>query len=45
MARGDYEDAVEYLEDYLNFDIPEEEKTKVSALIDSIKKKIGANEE
>ena len=45
MARGDYEDAVEYLEDYLNFDIPEEEKTKVTALIESIKKKIGANEE
>ena len=45
MARGDYEDAVEYLEDYMNFDIPEEEKTKVNALIASIKKKIGANEE
>ena len=27
------------------FDIPEEEKTKVNALIASIKKKIGANEE
>ena len=39
------EDAVEYLEDYMNFDIPEEEKTKVNALIASIKKKIGANEE
>ena len=45
MARGDYEDAVEYLEDYMNFDIPEEEKTKVNSLIASIKKKIGANEE
>jgi tetratricopeptide (TPR) repeat protein len=40
MARGDYEDAVEYLEDYLNFDIPQEEKESVNRLIDSIKSKV-----
>ncbi len=39
MARGDYDDAIEYLEDYLNFDIPQEEKDKANALIESIKKK------
>jgi tetratricopeptide (TPR) repeat protein len=40
MARGDYEDAIEYLEDYLNFDIPQEEKDSVNKLIDSIKSKV-----
>jgi len=45
MARGDYDDAIEYLEDYLNFDIPEEEKKNVTALIENIKKKQGTNEE
>ncbi len=45
MARGDYDDAIEYLEDYLNFDIPEEEKKNVNALIENIKKKQGTNEE
>ena len=40
MARGDYEDALEYLEDYLNFDIPQEEKDGVNKLIDSIKSKV-----
>lgn len=45
MARGDYDDAIEYLEDYSNFDIPEEEKNNVTALIENIKKKKGTNEE
>ena len=40
MARGDYGDAIEYLEDYLNFDIPQEEKDSVNKLISNIKKKI-----
>ncbi|MBE7713392.1 MAG: tetratricopeptide repeat protein [Cyanobacteria bacterium SIG26] len=42
MARGDYEDAIEYLEDYLNFDIPQEEKDGVNKLIDSIKTKVNS---
>ena len=41
MARGDYEDAIEYFEDYINFDIPEEEKDSVGKLIDRIRVKIG----
>ena len=40
MARGDYADAIEYLEDYLNLDIPQEEKDNVNKLIENIKKKI-----
>ena len=40
MARGDFEDAIEYLEDYLNFDIPEEEKTSTEKLIKNIQDKI-----
>lgn len=40
MARGDYEDAAEYLEDYLNFDIPKEEKDNVTKLLENIKTKI-----
>lgn len=40
MARGDYEDAVEYLEDYLNLDIAEEEKQNVNNLIQNIKGKM-----
>lgn len=40
MARGDYEDAAEYLEDYMNFDILPEEKENVQKLLDGIKSKI-----
>lgn len=40
LARGDYEDAIEYLEDYMNFDIPEEEKDSVSKLVERIKAKM-----
>lgn len=39
FARNDFEDAVEYFEDYLNFDIPKEETSKVKELIERIKKK------
>ena len=39
MARGDYEDAIEYFEDYMELDIPEEEKSKIRELIERIKKK------
>ena len=40
LARNDYEDAIEYFEDYLNFDIPQEEKDSVEKLIERIKAKI-----
>jgi len=40
MARGDYEDAIEYLEDYLNFDIPQEEKDNVNKLLVTVKEKM-----
>lgn len=39
MARGDIEDAIEYFEDYIKFDIPEEEKNNVKSLIERIKTK------
>lgn len=41
MARGDYEDAIEYFEDYVNFDIPDEEKETVNKLIERIKSEKG----
>ena len=40
MARNDFEDAIEYFEDYMNFDLPEEEKESISKLIERIKAKI-----
>ena len=40
LAREDFEDAIEYFEDYINFDIPEEEKESVGKLIERIKSKI-----
>lgn len=40
LAREDFEDAVEYFESYLEFDIPEEEKLSVQKLIDRVKAKI-----
>lgn len=40
MARGDYDDATEYLEDYKNLDIPQEEKDSTNKLIEKIKAKI-----
>ena len=33
MARNDNESAIEYLQDYLNFDLPEEEKNTIKDLI------------
>ena len=43
LARGDYEDAIEYFEDYMNMEIPAEEKENISKLVERIKKK-AANE-
>ena len=40
LARNDYEDAIEYFEDYLNFDIPQEEKESVEKLVERIKAKL-----
>ena len=37
MARGDMQDAIEYFEDYINFDIPEEEKENIRNLLKRIK--------
>ena len=39
LARGDYEDAIEYFEDYSNMDVPQEEAGKIRELIERIKKK------
>lgn len=39
MARGDNEDAIEYFEDYLNMDIPDEEKENIKKIIERIKNK------
>ncbi|MBQ8460285.1 tetratricopeptide repeat protein [bacterium] len=39
MARGDYDDAIEYFEDYINLDIPQEEKDNVNKLMQKIKNK------
>lgn len=41
MARGDWEDATEYFEDYVKFDIPQEEKDKTTEMIENLKKKKG----
>ena len=38
MARNDNESAIEYLQDYLNFDLPEEEKNTIKDLISRISK-------
>ncbi len=38
MARGDMESAVEYFQDYLNFDLPEDEKKNIEDLISRISK-------
>lgn len=38
MARGDKESALEYLEDYLNFDLPADEKQNIQDLINRINK-------
>lgn len=37
MARKDFEDAVEYFEDYMNFDISEEEKASIQKNIERLK--------
>lgn len=40
MARNNYEDAVEYFEDYMGLDIPDEEKENIRKLIERIKPKL-----
>ena len=40
LTRNDFEDAIEYFNDYINFDIPQEEKDNVSKLIERIKAKL-----
>ena len=40
LAREDYEDAIEYFENYMDFDRPEEEKENVKKLIERVKAKI-----
>lgn len=42
FARGDFEDAIEYFEDYTSLDIADEEKVKIQELIERIKKKQNA---
>ena len=39
MARGDIEDAAEYFDDYLSFDIPKEEKDKINKITERLKQK------
>lgn len=39
MARGDNADALEYFEDYIKFDIPQEEKDNIQKVIDRINNK------
>ena len=38
MARNDNESAIEYFQDYLNFDLPDDEKKNIKDLIDRISK-------
>ena len=38
MARNDNESAIEYFQDYLNFDLPEDEKKTIKDLILRISK-------
>ena len=42
MARNDFEDALEYFAEYINFEIPQEEKNNVTKLIERIKAKQNA---
>ena len=39
LAREDFEDAIEFFEDYINLDVPDEEKESVNKLIERIKGK------
>ena len=39
LAREDFDDAIEYFENYINFDVPLEEKESVQKLIERIKAK------
>ena len=37
MARGENQDAKEYFNEYLNFDVPAEEKEKIQKIMDRLK--------
>ena len=37
MAKGDNRSAIDYFEDYLNFDLSEDEKKQVENLIEKLK--------
>lgn len=39
MARGDFDDTIEYFEDYMNMDIPKEEKDNIQKIVERIKNK------
>ena len=36
MARGDKDDAKEYFEEYINFDVPQEEKDSIKKIIERL---------
>ncbi|MBR6127560.1 tetratricopeptide repeat protein [bacterium] len=40
LAREDYSDAIEYFENYLGFDIPQEEKENIEKLIERVRAKL-----
>ena len=40
QSAPDFEDAIEYFEDYIKFDIPQEEKDSVNKLIERIRAKV-----
>ena len=40
-ARGDRDGAIEYYEDYLKFDLPEQEKDEINRRVKEIKAKAG----
>ena len=43
LAREEYEDAIEFFEDYIKLDIPDEERKNVNELINRIKGKLTKN--
>jgi len=43
LARNDFQDAIEYFEDYMSFDLPQEEKENIQATVERIKGVNGLN--
>lgn len=43
MARNEIEDAIEYFEDYMKFDLPEEEKIQIEKVLTTLKEKTEQN--